>query len=78
VVARPSPWGNPFHIGARYGGRVLSRADAVELYREALTAGRLPFDEDDVRHELRGHDLACWCPEDEPCHADVLLEVANG
>lgn len=34
-------------------------------------------------NELRGKDLACWCPlEDEhgdrvPCHADVLLEIAN-
>jgi hypothetical protein len=27
--------------------------------------------------ELRGKDLACWCPLDEPCHADVLLEIAN-
>ena len=27
--------------------------------------------------ELRGHDLACWCPLDQPCHADVLLEWAN-
>lgn len=26
---------------------------------------------------LRGRDLACWCPLDQPCHADVLLEVAN-
>jgi hypothetical protein len=26
---------------------------------------------------LRGHDLACWCPLDAPCHADVLLELAN-
>lgn len=26
---------------------------------------------------LRGHDLACWCPLDQPCHADVLLELAN-
>ncbi len=26
---------------------------------------------------LRGHDLACWCPLDQPCHADVLLEWAN-
>jgi hypothetical protein len=28
--------------------------------------------------ELRGKDLACWCPLDQPCHADVLLEIANG
>lgn len=27
--------------------------------------------------QLRGHDLACWCPLDQPCHADVLLELAN-
>lgn len=26
---------------------------------------------------LRGKDLACWCPLDKPCHADVLLELAN-
>ena len=33
--------------------------------------------------ELRGHDLACWCPlvddDGKPvsCHADLLLELAN-
>lgn len=32
---------------------------------------------DDVRRELAGKDLACWCPLYVPCHADVLLEVAN-
>lgn len=30
-----------------------------------------------VRRELRGKDLACWCPLDQPCHADVLLEIAR-
>jgi hypothetical protein len=28
-------------------------------------------------NELRGHDLACWCREGEPCHGDVLLRMAN-
>lgn len=28
--------------------------------------------------DLRGRDLCCWCPLDQPCHADVLLEIANG
>jgi hypothetical protein len=28
--------------------------------------------------ELRGHDLACYCPLDQPCHADYLLAAANG
>lgn len=27
--------------------------------------------------KLRGKNLACWCPLDQPCHADVLLELAN-
>ena len=26
---------------------------------------------------LKDRDLACWCPLDQPCHADVLLEIAN-
>ena len=29
------------------------------------------------RHALRGHDLMCWCPLGSPCHANVLLEMAN-
>ena len=29
------------------------------------------------RRELAGKTLACWRPPDLPCHADVLLEVAN-
>lgn len=31
-----------------------------------------------VRDELAGLDLACWCKPGEPCHADVLLAIANG
>lgn len=26
---------------------------------------------------LRGKNLACWCPLDAPCHADVLCSIAN-
>jgi hypothetical protein len=56
----------------------LGRAEAVRRYREDLFAGRLAVTVADVRRELRGRDLACYCPLDGPCHADVLLEVANG
>ena len=31
----------------------------------------------DIRKELRGKNLACFCQLDQPCHADVLLEIAN-
>ena len=34
-------------------------------------------DLDEIRYQLGGRDLACWCPLDAPCHADVLLELAN-
>jgi len=30
-----------------------------------------------ARTELAGKDLACWCPLDQPCHADILLDLAN-
>jgi hypothetical protein len=30
-----------------------------------------------IKSELAGRDLACWCPTSQPCHADVLLELAN-
>jgi hypothetical protein len=28
-------------------------------------------------YKLKGKNLACWCRLDQPCHADVLLELAN-
>lgn len=31
----------------------------------------------EIREHLAGKNLACWCRLDEPCHADVLLAVAN-
>jgi hypothetical protein len=37
--------------------------------------GRHPIEA--ARQELRGKNLACFCPLDVPCHADVLLEIAN-
>jgi hypothetical protein len=27
--------------------------------------------------ELRGKNLGCWCAAGQPCHVDVLLEIAN-
>ena len=33
---------------------------------------------DAIQRELCGRDLACWCPIGQPCHADVLIALANG
>lgn len=81
VVARPSRWGNPFRAGSAipdlYGeGTVADRQHAVDLYEEWVRRqGRLFVRE--VRQALAGHPLACWCSLDDPCHADVLLRIAN-
>jgi hypothetical protein len=73
-VTRPGRWGNPHPIGKPCrrcgGGTVHDRLEAIALYRDEV-------DPQVVRRELRGRDLACWCRPDEPCHADVLLEIAN-
>jgi hypothetical protein len=73
VVSRPSRWGNPFRVGVDG-----DRSACVEQYRSALVQGRLPFTAAEVVAELSGRDLACWCPAGQPCHGDVLLEVAAG
>ena len=70
VVTRPTKWGNPHPLE-------LGRLEAVRRYHEDLLAGRLAVTTEDAKQELRGLDLACYCPLDEPCHADVLLAVAN-
>ena len=71
-VTRPTRYGNP-HKVADVGGN----AEAVRLFREDLLAGRLKVTVADVRRELQGRHLYCFCKQGEPCHADVLIEVAN-
>lgn len=51
---------------------------ATDCFRRALLDDWLDFSVKDVRRELRGKSLCCWCPLGHPCHADVLLSVANG
>jgi hypothetical protein len=78
-VTRPSQWGNPFRVGNLDFRRYVpfDAESAVERFAEWLAAGRLPVTKADVRRELAGKNLACWCAIGSPCHADVLLELAN-
>ena len=80
-VDRSTRWGNPFVVGAP---GIPDVSTAVARFREAMEQGgfandslRAQFARDHVRAELAGLDLACWCPLDGPCHADVLLDIAN-
>jgi len=80
VVARPTPWGNPYRMGEpAYGNEPVTAAEVVEMFRLHLDVfANVGPDGADPFAPLRGRDLACWCPLDQPCHADVLLDVANG
>lgn len=78
-VVRPSRWGNPHRVGACSVCRSShTAAEAVALYAADLLAGRLSISVDDVRRELAGRDLACWCAPNATCHADVLLNIDSG
>jgi hypothetical protein len=66
-------WGNPFKVPEDG-----NRAEVTEKFREALLNGELDYTVEGVRRELIGKDLACFCDHSGACHADVLLEIANG
>lgn len=52
--------------------------DAIDLFRSLYVGGRVWQERDlDELATLAGKNLACFCPLDQPCHADVLLELAN-
>lgn len=69
-VARPHRHGNPFVVTA-----TQSAAQAVARFR-ARAEDRLRQDPGMI-DDLIGKNLACWCKPGDPCHADVLLELAN-
>lgn len=72
-VCRPGEWGNPFKVGT---DGVASSAFAVQLYRDwIMVPAQGPLRR--KLGDLRGKNLACWCKPGTPCHADVLLEIAN-
>jgi hypothetical protein len=81
-VDRTTRWGNPWPVGKEGPlGRTAPDAEgSVGLFDQMLhdsqmrEAARYPTD----LSPLRGRNLACWCPIGTPCHADVLLKLANG
>jgi hypothetical protein len=70
-VGRPTKWGNPFPVPEN-----ATHDDLVCVVGQFRLWWRGSWFE--IQEELRGKDLACWCALDKPCHADVLLEIANG
>jgi hypothetical protein len=89
-VTRPGRWGNPFYPGCGRGYGVIDTdgmlygfdhepAACVWMFRRHLHNMRLhqPVEYRAFLAPLRGRDLACWCGIGEPCHADILLVLAN-
>lgn len=71
-VGRPTKFGNPFletTLGTTY---------AMEMYKSFL-AGTMDGMSivNAAKRELKGKNLACFCALNKPCHADVLLKIAN-
>ena len=71
-VMRPSRFGNPFPVEEK---TPAGHQAVVDQYRAWLM--NQPELIVTIKQELRGYDLVCNCPLGRPCHADVLLEVAN-
>jgi len=65
-VGRPSKWGNPYHVTL-----VTKVEEVLPMYKLYLER-RLDLDPHFL-DDLKGKDLACWCPLDKPCHADIIL-----
>lgn len=91
-VTRPGPWGNPFVVGDFPDKRMLrlwgwrlrpdhwdgicpTAEEAVKRFAACIAIDGASHYA--ARKELRGKSLACFCALDRPCHADVLLEIAN-
>ncbi len=76
-VGRGTRWGNPFKIAS--SKEAVSRFEQyMKLYIDSLRSQ--PNGKEELEAylgPLRGKNLACWCKPGAPCHADVLLKLAN-
>jgi hypothetical protein len=90
-VGRPSRWGNPYYPGCGIGyGHfdeqmcsvhydVREPRVQVHWFKQRMEDMRRdqPTEYEALLLPLQGKNLACWCPLDQPCHADVLLALVN-
>lgn len=78
-VGRQSRWGNPWTLAVvnahapRPDGTPWDMEDILRWYRAHAVS--MVSNNPTWLDPLRGRDLACWCPLDAPCHADVLLQL---
>lgn len=72
-VGRPTRWGNPYRVGTDG-----SAAECVARFEQWCRQRRAETPDAFAQWlaPLRGHELACWCGSDTPCHADILRRLA--
>ena len=78
-VGRPTEWGNPYPTVEEFE-RAIDNGDIFEHLAAKYPATQdIPnyWNLENWLESLRGMNLACWCPLDKSCHADILLELAN-
>jgi hypothetical protein len=86
-VSRETRWGNPYALtdyqfanadgSAAKHNAEAAREMSLRDFEHALNCDLLKYSVDDVKRELRGKNLACWCKSGLACHADILLRIAN-
>lgn len=68
-IGRPSKWGNPYVVTI-----VLAPQETLREYKRYILQRFTP---EQIQKELAGKHLVCWCPLNQVCHGDILLEIAN-
>ena len=81
-VSRGTKYGNPFKPGVSgpMGRKPIDKVGSLGFFRAMLrdpqlrAAAGYPSD-DEIRRDLAGKNVACWCGLDEECHGDELLAL---
>ena len=82
LAGDPGGVGGPFRMtwcitSKEFADKRFTHIDTAEKAVDAFWfIAKTKFSNDDLA-PLRGKNLACFCALDKPCHADVLLEMAN-
>ncbi len=78
-IGRPTIYGNPFVIGSKYNGEIITRQKALEMYYEHLKK----MAKENTQHflklisDIENKNLCCWCSLTEQCHGDILILISQ-
>ncbi len=70
-IGRPGKWGNPFVMH-----KEEDRQFVIDQFIAWLATGGAPYNLEEIKRELKGKRLLCWC-HPKPCHGDVLAKLAD-